>query len=164
MTLVSCIECGHQVSETAGTCPRCKDSPHGLVCQLCRQRMKRSTAVTQGTNTLCEACGEDLFMHDGYCQACGVLMWPGADWRQNIRPMGGFGLSCPRCGERNPFGTVWTGTCGACSLPLLPRVHGIVNRNGDHFHIRCAPTSWLAVAGAIAAAIITLLFLLSRAC
>lgn len=44
--LRSCLECGAPLSPDAVRCPRCNaDHPHGLLCCICREAVKASTAV-----------------------------------------------------------------------------------------------------------------------
>lgn len=47
MALITCIECNHQISDAARSCPVCSTTePLGTACELCYRRMRRSEGVT----------------------------------------------------------------------------------------------------------------------
>jgi len=47
LALTTCIECQHQISDSASRCPACSTlEPFGVVCELCGERMRRSTGIT----------------------------------------------------------------------------------------------------------------------
>jgi hypothetical protein len=45
--LVTCLECGHSIAQSAVCCPKCKtDSPHGVPCEACNKKMNKKQAIT----------------------------------------------------------------------------------------------------------------------
>ena len=45
--LTPCFECGHAISDTALSCPRCSSfHPHGVVCAFCDQRLRETQSIS----------------------------------------------------------------------------------------------------------------------
>ena len=133
--LVSCFECGHQISSVAYPCPHCTTMfPRGRMCSVCFQTSKDSA----GTETyrddetgrwICEKCYSEIqqeFQSVQYtCPACKnterCYTWSQADQRR-----------CRICGH--PVEGLYLVTrCSYCRGPLL----GITAYQGWDTHKNC---------------------------
>lgn len=108
MALVSCIECGRQISDSARSCPACSaNEPRGVTCELCRRQMRRS----DGHACQRSSGGWDPSYSEGVAHSICIDRYftPPAT------------LACPDCGRRlagtsdswTAYG-LWKGPAGPC--------------------------------------------------
>jgi hypothetical protein len=164
--LRSCLECGAPLSPDAIRCPRCNaDHPHGLLCCVCHEAMKASTAVAllnRSTNfgiLRYSERGRDgkenyggWYLNDCFRKALGLPLPQTVECghchnnvpyaitcevsRAHISP-------CPRCGNprmlltlNEPLQAPGYVNCSRCKLPIVIGIHSAYVEY-DHFHAAC---------------------------
>lgn len=110
MALITCPECGKQISDKAASCPGCG----------CPASEFAGFEETEKEDAICPFCGEELVIEDGYCAVCGMRITSymeekdktyGREEVEQIEEFNGVyrhtlfkGLQrvyCPRCGSQN---------------------------------------------------------------
>lgn len=127
-TLKSCVNCGHQVSESAIMCPKCGCGARGAVCLFCRrERPLESLGVGHGIITVyfCEECVQNRFSPPAgqTCNDCTARL-PQKTGREILAARFPFEIvplpiACPSCGSIRPYGEDTLRTCEICRLPVF---------------------------------------------
>lgn len=133
MPLTHCIECNHQISESAQSCPACSTTaPFGVVCELCRRRLRQSQAMRCWRTIVPKSGGHQDFVHkdcvDRYftvpadlaCPDCGFRLAaidadisPSTLWSSYNKE-----VTCPRCGKVNVLGCTGPAGVFCCRAPF----------------------------------------------
>lgn len=107
MPMITCIECGNEISSEARACPKCKtSSPNGSPCRICNLR-ERTSLHPDGV-VVHPHCVEEVNRESevrGTCSNCG----------HDVRfvPQGNDNdYACPNCGHPK---TIPTSRCHLCS-------------------------------------------------
>lgn len=126
--LTPCIDCAHQISRSASSCPKCNSShPHGVYCLFCKDVGGSPLSDKKahkhphhksdwGFTYYHPGCVEKLLaIPNGLsCLECSVSL--SSDWTWQDLCDNGH-VSCKNCGVRNVF--YQKGNCSRCALPLL---------------------------------------------
>jgi len=94
--LVTCIECGTQVSDSAHQCPQCKGNPHGVECRRCRNKVPFTKAQYYGK----EWQFRKEWSGTHYCYSCVEKLKASFSTRENPESY------CPDC--KTNLSKLWT--------------------------------------------------------
>lgn len=142
--LVTCLDCGQQISQTASVCPKCHtDRPHGVKCSACakgsipkKDALYNSVRIERGYYHP-ECVRRILDVPDNFiCADCGIRVNRIWDWQKIFNASNIYGLPCPNCGRPDFMGrkSIYPALgCGTCRLPLLG-FHKIIAAYSDSTH------------------------------
>jgi hypothetical protein len=120
MALRHCVECGHAVSDSAGSCPACSTkTPFGVFCELCRDLMRPFEGLdTMRTYYAGDVQSEKVYAHRECirrwftvpaawaCPDCKLRIsdidddtTPATLWVNSVQ------VRCPHCGAMDLLGT-----------------------------------------------------------
>lgn len=136
MALTNCYECGAAISESANICPRCSAHyPHGVVCSICGERMKKRDSVGDLMDEMHSQCGKRVFGGKGQCRECGRTIWGRwhDTWGAHFRS--GKNLSCSKCGASDAL--IYLGYCAICRLPIYRHLDHAATEAGPLRHRYC---------------------------
>ena len=120
MNLITCVCCGHIVSNSADSCPGCnknRKSFEGVSCVYCKKRISYDAAVLfDADRYACEQCTAERFTppSNWKCADCGTEL-PNLSYKEVLLP---HYFSCGNCGSRFPFGG-FQGHCGICGCMIV---------------------------------------------
>ncbi len=139
MTLIGCIECNRQISDSARSCPNCSTTePRGVRCSLCERQMRRfdgiacermvgspSSGWTPREEVAHRDCVERHFTPPAglACPDCRLNL-AGVNDSYTARGLWARGRTadneCPRCGASDVFARAASnrGCCGAPHYPF----------------------------------------------
>lgn len=102
MALISCPECGREVSDKANACPNC-----GYPIE--QDKIKENKLI-------CPYCGEEVQVEEGYCSSCGMRIEPYRSEKKSYPPIQEKPQTpytvCPSCGFYNNSGDYVCRRCG----------------------------------------------------
>ncbi len=82
--MMACADCGSPISAEARECPKCQSTfPQGFICTFCNDRVGLESHVGRCH----QECVAHLFVRDGYCKVCNLLLWDRAKWAEEYRAM-----------------------------------------------------------------------------
>jgi hypothetical protein len=139
--LMPCIDCGHHISKSASSCPKCKSrEPRGVKCFVCKPGgSPLSIKIAHhggGIVYYHPACISMVLSipRDITCPECGVRLSQYWTWKDLCRS--GI-VSCKNCGVHNALRTdSREGECNHCKLPVLG-FHAYKSYSSEIYHELC---------------------------
>jgi hypothetical protein len=152
MPLITCLECGVGVSDTARVCVTCGGDPRGVHCRLCSEPIAKSKALGRlfwdgedrhtvgyhpeclgqferdhfkNVNVRCPDCAKslDVLLERRFF----VVEDLGWDWKTD-RHVSDSDPDCPFCGRRKVLSRLHH-LCAKCCLPIYALVHEYYGRH-----------------------------------
>ncbi len=132
--LVTCLECGHEISRNADLCPKCKTRHY--MCFFCKKSIlpDEKDFILSG-RYVHESCFSPYFKlsNNVVCQTCSKPLNNKSFELElviSISP-----CSCPHCAEPLPFGE--HNSCIICHRQIIPAIHRSVKKDSYDFHDFC---------------------------
>jgi hypothetical protein len=143
MPLVSCVECGREVSSSAERCPHCHKYPRHIECAYCQKPLKSSMAVDY-MHSGCKEDFEAVKRQEKFnCPECGAEYSHVNFPFKIVDVYGGSSPAstspCPKCGC-----PIKVTKCSQCGRPLVESTGITVERYEQlpvkNVHPSCVPT------------------------